>query len=793
MNQKPSYTCIPYDQFTKVFKNTTTEISSAALTGKIISFSDDFFASVHNLLKVGPSDSLKGQFGEKGALYDGWESRRHNQDHDWAIVKLGPELSTIMGFDIDTANFNGNEGPEASVWGLRVDIGDEGMKIRKDDVRWELLLPPVPLGPDAHHLFKIEQSGKPYSHVKLCMIPDGGIARFRVYGTALPPPSTNPPSRIDLAYALNGGILVATSNQHYGIASNLLLPGRGFDMGDGWETRRSRVKGHCEWVVVKLGAAGWLDHAEIDTAFHMGNPPMFAELHAINCEDNIPPKDADWTCILSKKATGPHRQHFFPVENARGKVFTHVRLTIYPDGGLKRLRIMGYRADNVATLPQSHQPITIPELEALPLTYEAFRPYGQVAQGFSVSTAAPKGLRKTEVNQGTACKYHKMIDINDRYPVGTETKTTISVVRADPQIQTGKTIDVRVLERHRYSGQTFIPMGKAPTSGQEALDDGGSYVAIVALSGADDKPDLSTLRAFLVTSSQGVSYAPGVWHHPLLTAESTLDYACIETSPSQTGYIESEFVGPTESPLARVIIPEYSGKTASTSRLELPIKPKTGSNLLNGLNGLLKGNDKPHSIPCQLLTAEAFGKFGQVVQAYGKQIPKGIQVDVDEKFKLRKFMDLAPVTQSYPEGSGATTAVSVFRCTVKEGMERGKQWPVHFLERHPYTEQTFIPMGTATWKGKGEEPLQSGAAYVIIVAENGEDDRPDPRTLQAFLCSASQGVNYTQGVWHHPMLSVGGTIDFACVETQTGEDGEEMDCQLLEFEEAIGTVDIPAL
>lgn len=151
---------------------------------------------------------------------------------------------------------------------------------------------------------------------------------------------------------------------------------------------------------------------------------------------------------------------------------------------------MGYRADNVATLPQSHQPITIPELEALPLTYEAFRPYGQVAQGFSVSTAAPKGLRKTEVNQGTACKYHKMIDINDRYPVGTETKTTISVVRADPQIQTGKTIDVRVLERHRYSGQTFIPMGKAPTSGQEALDDGGSYVAIVALSDAGEQEEV---------------------------------------------------------------------------------------------------------------------------------------------------------------------------------------------------------------------------------------------------------------------------------------------------------------
>lgn len=310
----PPYTSVPLDDFQSVFGETSTEVSSSVLGGRIVSFSDEFFAEASNLLKVHPSVSLKGTFGPKGALYDGWETRRHvsvgkdtsadskdfpkyGHHSDWVIVALGPTSAQISGFDIDTANFTGNEGPAADVWGIKLDVdGKTPEEIKKlessldaEDSRWEKLLPVVPLGPNSRHLFQIPTTTKSYSHIKLHMIPDGGIGRFRVYGTALPPAAASPPSAIDLAYALNGGRVVAQSNQHFGVASNLLLPGRGVDMGDGWETRRSRDPKHSEWAVIKLGEKGWIEHVEIDTAYHMGNFPYYAKVEAINSEEVSPP------------------------------------------------------------------------------------------------------------------------------------------------------------------------------------------------------------------------------------------------------------------------------------------------------------------------------------------------------------------------------------------------------------------------------------------------------------------------------------------------------------------------
>ena len=116
------------------------------------------------------------------------------------------------------------------------------------------------------------------------MLPDGGIARFRLFGVVVPVFPMELSTTVDLAHVANGGLVVAYSDQHFGRASNLLLPGRGVDMGDGWETKRSREKGHCEWVIVKLGAQGVIEKIAIDTAHFKGNYPKMAKVEATNSE-----------------------------------------------------------------------------------------------------------------------------------------------------------------------------------------------------------------------------------------------------------------------------------------------------------------------------------------------------------------------------------------------------------------------------------------------------------------------------------------------------------------------------
>ena len=173
------------------------------------------------------------------------------------------------------------------------------------------------------------------------MFPDGGIARFRLFGVVVPVfPELG--TTFDLAHVANGGLAVAYSDQHFGKASNLLLPGRGVDMGDGWETKRSRKGDHCDWVIVKLGTRGTIEKAIVDTAYFKGNFPKMVKLEATDSSDLVP--STAWTEILSPQKCEPHRESEYASQLTNlEKPYTHVRMTIIPDGGVKRLRIFGRR------------------------------------------------------------------------------------------------------------------------------------------------------------------------------------------------------------------------------------------------------------------------------------------------------------------------------------------------------------------------------------------------------------------------------------------------------------------
>ncbi|KAH9935328.1 allantoicase [Fomitopsis serialis] len=521
-----------------------------ALGGKVESFSDEFFAEAFHLLLVEvfdyifnpsfvideaqPAPSLKGQFGPKGALYSGWETRRHNPTHDWCIIKLGT-TGTILGFDIDTTHFNGNEAPEVSVDALYQP--DDQPAPQSDGANWSEILPRSPLGPSSKHLFKINPT-EGLNYVKLNMYPDGGIARFRVYGLVSPVFPADLSVQLDLAHVFSGGRVVYTSDQHFGVGSNLILPGRGKDMGDGWETKRSRHKGHKDWVIIKLEF------------------PESCELRALSSEELNPVSvpEEDWTLILPRTKLGPHRQHFFQLHNVDGKAFTHVKVTIYPDGGIKRIRIVGRRTggDITAPVPPGAASETAganiqqgdaagPILPALPLTPEAFAPFGQVVQAYSDLNAvpSPRATRITGANQGTAVKFHKLALLESSYPADTGATSGLSIYRCKPiEVAPGGQWEVKLLERHPCTNQAFIPMG-----GGEGLDSPGeTYLVIVAKNGADDKPDLQSMRAFIATAGQGIVYNTGIWHHPMAVIDRTMDFTCVETQVGNGDKLDCEIV-----------------------------------------------------------------------------------------------------------------------------------------------------------------------------------------------------------------------------------------------------------
>jgi allantoicase len=326
-----------------------TDLVTKPLGSRILSFSDEWFAAAENLTT--PTEPIRrpGVFTHAGAWYDGWETRRHNVDpYDWVVIRLGVASGKVLGVEIDTAFFNGNHAPEIGVEGA-FSSSDEDVKSGK--VEWETILEKKECGPSQRQAWILPSlTDKAYTHVRLLMYPDGGIARFRLYGKALPVFPQDVNETFDLAAAVNGGLAISCSDQHFGRIANLLLPGRGVDMGDGWETKRTRGE-HVDWTIIQLGSKGIVEKIVIDTAHFRGNFPQKVQVFAINWggTGGKDPKfdDEKWVEILSPQKTGPDKEHDYEGEvlkDVKDKTYSHVKLVMIPDGGIKRIRVIGRRS-----------------------------------------------------------------------------------------------------------------------------------------------------------------------------------------------------------------------------------------------------------------------------------------------------------------------------------------------------------------------------------------------------------------------------------------------------------------
>ncbi|MBO3745534.1 allantoicase [Streptosporangiaceae bacterium NEAU-GS5] len=294
--------------------------------GSVIAASDESFAEKEALIRPGRPVFSPKTFGGKGQVYDGWETRRRRTPgHDWAVVRLGMP-GVIHGVIIDTAWFKGNFPPYASVEACAVD----GHPTADELTGWVEIVPRSLLSGDAHHHFGVSDERR-FTHVRLNIYPDGGVARLRVHGDVIPDPAYLSGLTIDLAALENGGLVTACSDEFYSAPNNVIASGEARNQAEGWETARRRDDGN-DWLVVRLAGAGRIQVAELDTRNLVHNAPGWAALTGIEA-------DGGEFALLDKTRLHPDTRHRFRLDSDREAVA--VRLDIYPDGGLARLRLLG--------------------------------------------------------------------------------------------------------------------------------------------------------------------------------------------------------------------------------------------------------------------------------------------------------------------------------------------------------------------------------------------------------------------------------------------------------------------
>lgn len=323
-------------------------VADDRLGAKALFASDEFFAAKERILNAEPAVFIVGKYDDNGKWMDGWETRRKRQlGNDYLIIKLA-KPAKIKGFDIDTSNFTGNYPPACQIEGIQLDNDADTQTAEFWNTQhWQHLTNMVSLQGNLHHYVASQNTDSVITHIRLSIYPDGGVARLRVYGEiVLDNMSINHPNsnaEIDLVSALNGGQAIAWNDAHFGQASNLLLPNKAPNMGEGWETRRRREPGN-DWCILQLGRAGIINKIEIDTAFFKGNFPDKVSIQAVYAPEL--PKQAlitqsmFWDTLLAPQPLTADSVHEF-TEILLKQPITHVRVNIFPDGGISRVKLFG--------------------------------------------------------------------------------------------------------------------------------------------------------------------------------------------------------------------------------------------------------------------------------------------------------------------------------------------------------------------------------------------------------------------------------------------------------------------
>ena len=321
-----------------ILTNGLIDLAQPRLGSKVIFKTDDFFASANRIINPSPAVFKEGLFDKNGKWMDGWESRRkRTSGHDFLIIKLG-KSGSINKVDVDTSHFNGNQPSMISLEGCY----SKSKNIK--DLKWKTLIGKKKTNANSHHMFK-SSSKSIFTHIKLNIFPDGGVARLRLYGSISKENNKFGNKTINLASLLNGASVIACNNEHFGKAENILAPGKAKNMGDGWETRRRRNKGF-DWLILNPINGKKIDKIEISTHHFKGNFPSHCSLQAAfvpnkKSSSSIIKSSVKWKFLLNKVNLSANKTHVFKNILMKNDKINFIKINIFPDGGISRFKIFG--------------------------------------------------------------------------------------------------------------------------------------------------------------------------------------------------------------------------------------------------------------------------------------------------------------------------------------------------------------------------------------------------------------------------------------------------------------------
>jgi allantoicase len=320
-----------------------TDLAAEKLGGKVLYATDDFFAEKENLIKAGRGIFVDEKYTSRGKWMDGWESRRKRvPGHDWCVVQLAVP-GRIAGCDIDTNFFLGNHPPAASVEAVNIPDASKVRNWEDATIQWKEIIPNSPLDAGSRNFFE-SRTNEIFSHVRLHIYPDGGVARLKVFGEVFrTDESFMHEKETDLAAALSGGKAIQCNDMFFSSMDNLIMPGRGVNMGDGWETKRNRTPNNCDWVIIRLARPGIIEKIVVDTAHFKGNYPDQCSIDGCLAANGtiVEHNSPGWFNVLPRQKLQPDTEHVFTAEIIATGAVSHVKLNIFPDGGVSRLRIFG--------------------------------------------------------------------------------------------------------------------------------------------------------------------------------------------------------------------------------------------------------------------------------------------------------------------------------------------------------------------------------------------------------------------------------------------------------------------